>query len=510
MAAACALAYLGCVLYEPQLDEVALLCLGAKDNRLVLEFGEWWRLVSSGFLHASILHLCVNVYALVALGLAVERLWGSARFLLLYVVALVGGSLASLAATPRPSVGASGAVFGLFGAVVVFSTAYRRLIPRRRRAALWVNLAAIAGVNVVLGVLVPFIDNAAHGGGFLAGAAAALVLRPSAARRSDGGWSDLAVRTATALALGAVVWSLATAAEHARSCQAILLARTKLRLVSLDSPPAVLLVPEGWEHRRPEEEGDPHTFVRPGLAAIRVQVSSRESVGELAAHAQELRAERVAAGAEHLLTRQVEVGDGLGWEVHFRERHEGVALRRRFVVFSCPPGRSASVLCESAARHYELLEVVFDRVIHSLQFLPGRPQLSQAAALWERFNENPADLEACVGLGAYYLNDGRPAAAEQVLLLALKQEGRAAPVHDQLAVLYARAAPPYRRPRLAIRHAQKALELEPGTARYLATLALAHEAAGDLDKAIAAAARAVQQAPDDARYRDLVDRLRDD
>ena len=192
----CLGAYLASLAFGKVLDGIALVACGAKDRQLILEAGQWWRLVSAGFLHAGTLHLVANMVALVSIGRLVERLWGTPRFLLIYLVALIGGNAASLVATPRPSVGASGAILGLFGALVVYSMRYRHLVAPRGRVLVWVNLAIVAGIQVVIGLLVPFVDNAAHAGGAVTGAALALLLRPEALRDQTGRVREIVVRLA--------------------------------------------------------------------------------------------------------------------------------------------------------------------------------------------------------------------------------------------------------------------------------------------------------------------------
>lgn len=131
--------------------------------------GEWWRLITVGFLHAGLLHIAFNMYALWLLGPSLEQILGHRRFLGLYAISLLGGSTASyfFNAPNTPAVGASGAIFGLFGATVVVS---RRL---GRDAS---GIYGIIGLNLIIGFLIPQVDWRAHLGGLIAGAAAAWVI----------------------------------------------------------------------------------------------------------------------------------------------------------------------------------------------------------------------------------------------------------------------------------------------------------------------------------------------
>jgi membrane associated rhomboid family serine protease len=138
--------------------------------------GEYWRLLTAAFLHGSVIHLALNMYALYLFGPPLEAAFGRARFLALYVVAALGGSAASYAvASPgQPSLGASGAVFGLLGAFFVVN---RRL--RRDSSGLLVLLA----INLAYGFIAPNIDWRAHLGGLVTGALCAVALAYAPERR---------------------------------------------------------------------------------------------------------------------------------------------------------------------------------------------------------------------------------------------------------------------------------------------------------------------------------------
>jgi membrane associated rhomboid family serine protease len=132
--------------------------------------GEWWRLLTAAFMHASTpFHILLNMYALYLFGPPLESVFGRVRFLALYLLSALGGSLASYAFNSpfQPSLGASGAIFGLLGASIVVS---RRL--GMDAGALWVLL----GLNLVLGFTIGGIDWHAHLGGLITGAAVAAIL----------------------------------------------------------------------------------------------------------------------------------------------------------------------------------------------------------------------------------------------------------------------------------------------------------------------------------------------
>jgi len=132
--------------------------------------GESWRLVSSLFLHGGLLHVGLNMIALYQAGALAERLFGLRRFVLLYFLCGVVASVASIWWRPNGlSVGASGAIFGVFGGLLSSVLVTRHVLPddlyRRLRRA----LITFIGYSLAAGFLIPGVDNAAHLGGLLAG-----------------------------------------------------------------------------------------------------------------------------------------------------------------------------------------------------------------------------------------------------------------------------------------------------------------------------------------------------
>lgn len=141
-----------------------LIKFGAKYNPAIID-GEWWRILSSMFLHVGFLHFFMNMIALYYLGIAVERIYGSWRFFIIYFFAGFGGGLASFAFTINVAAGASGAIFGLFGALLFFGLIHGKIFLQTIGKSLFI----IVGINLVFGFMVPQIDNGAHVGGLIAG-----------------------------------------------------------------------------------------------------------------------------------------------------------------------------------------------------------------------------------------------------------------------------------------------------------------------------------------------------
>ena len=149
-------------------DPEVLAVLGAKVNARI-DHGEWWRLISSIFVHVGILHLIVNLYALFVLGRLVENGLGRRRFLVLFVAAGLCGSAASYGLGPPASAGASGAIFGLLGGALAWGAKYRKAIPPRLLAHLALALVPWLLIALAYGYTTRSVDNAAHLGGLAAG-----------------------------------------------------------------------------------------------------------------------------------------------------------------------------------------------------------------------------------------------------------------------------------------------------------------------------------------------------
>lgn len=164
--------YLGLLIY-PGLEEHLFLF-----NRAILSDGEihgvaegeWYRLITAGFLHAGFTHLLFNSLALYTLGTPFEAFYGRVRYSLLLFISLIAGSYASITfnAENQVSVGASGAIFGLFGALLVVG---RRLGVEMR------STLTLLAINAVIAIAIPNIDWRAHLGGMAGGAAIATFFR---------------------------------------------------------------------------------------------------------------------------------------------------------------------------------------------------------------------------------------------------------------------------------------------------------------------------------------------
>ena len=213
-----------------EFPEPVLIAYGAKLNSLINEQHQWWRFVTPMFVHVNLLHLGVNMYSLWMIGPYVEKLYGSAKFVVFWVLTGVAGVVGSYL-TVRPnlpanalgrflfknhdvaSAGASGALFGLVGVLFVFGIKFRRELPEGFKRAFGTGMLPIITLNLFIGYLGRgFIDNAAHVGGLLSGAALAVLVqyrRPGERAGIAATWRVLQIA-----ALALIVLSFFKIAQH--------------------------------------------------------------------------------------------------------------------------------------------------------------------------------------------------------------------------------------------------------------------------------------------------------
>ena len=165
--------------------------------------GQWWRIVSSGFMHENLIHIGFNMYVLYILGQMLEPALGRLRFATIYAVSLLTGSFGALLVTPHsPTVGASGAIFGLMGAAAVEMRA--RQIPVMQS-----GVGGLILLNLVISFTLPGISWGGHIGGLIGGALAALAIQFAARYRSQA--LALALAGCAAIGIAAFAGSIAIA-----------------------------------------------------------------------------------------------------------------------------------------------------------------------------------------------------------------------------------------------------------------------------------------------------------
>jgi rhomboid protease GluP len=192
-----------------------LMVLLGSDYGPMTTTGEWWRAITSMFIHFGVPHIAFNMWALWSTGRLVERLYGSRQFLLLYMSAGICGSVASVSWNPLVnSAGASGAIFGVFGALLVFVVNKKAGVPASIMSRHRSSMLGFIAYNLFYGFLHTGIDNAAHigglAGGFLFGWLLSRPLTEEARSESS------APRMATALVIGAGILGILVATPYLR------------------------------------------------------------------------------------------------------------------------------------------------------------------------------------------------------------------------------------------------------------------------------------------------------
>lgn len=183
-------------------DIPTLVALGAKDRFSILYQGEWWRLLTAGFLHGGLVHIAFNTYGIMMLGPWVEESMGAARVAIIYVLTTISGFWASLLLTNSVSIGASAAIFGFLGALIGWGIRNRKTYEgRATRQYFW----HAALYSLVLSAFIGNTDNFAHGGGLVGGIALGFVL--NSPRLVTDIWERL-VQALAIVCVGATVYSL--------------------------------------------------------------------------------------------------------------------------------------------------------------------------------------------------------------------------------------------------------------------------------------------------------------
>lgn len=167
--AICVVMYLITVLMG--LNNMNLLLLGANNSEL-LKHGQIYRLITYGFLHGSIIHLISNMYCLYVIGSQVENNLDKKRFLTVYFISMITGGLLSALFNDGISIGASGAIFGLLGALLYFGLHFRLYLSE----ALRTRIIPVIVLNLIIGFAVPGIDVACHIGGLIGGFLSAMMV----------------------------------------------------------------------------------------------------------------------------------------------------------------------------------------------------------------------------------------------------------------------------------------------------------------------------------------------
>lgn len=141
-------------------------------NSFAVKSGEYYRLITVALTHGGIFHLLFNMMAFYSLGMPIENFYGRTRYVIILLISLLAGSCASVYLNPNPTwaVGASGMIFGLFGALA---------ITGKRMGADYRSVMTLVGINLLMPLVINNIDWRAHIGGFLGGILATLIIKPT-------------------------------------------------------------------------------------------------------------------------------------------------------------------------------------------------------------------------------------------------------------------------------------------------------------------------------------------
>ncbi|MFZ0961449.1 MAG: rhomboid family intramembrane serine protease [Terriglobia bacterium] len=197
-----------------------LLSLGAAYGPY-LRRGDYFRLVMPMFLHGGWLHILGNSYCLYILGPILERVYGYGRYATIYVAAGMGGALLSMEISRNVSVGASGAIFGIAGAMLVTGYVHRDVIPRRWGRAFGRGMIPFIVLNLAIGFSVHGIDNWGHLGGLATGVLLAFLIPPPRHDLPYGEIAEPPSQAMVALPLAVVVLAIAATANHYQTIQAM-------------------------------------------------------------------------------------------------------------------------------------------------------------------------------------------------------------------------------------------------------------------------------------------------
>jgi rhomboid protease GluP len=218
-------------------NDVGVLARAGALVKTFVNAGEWWRLVTCIFIHVGALHLLLNATGMYVLGRLAEDVFGRARTLAVFGASGIAGAVASFMAVGALSAGASGAVFGVLGAVFVEITWHRARYQQAWKRGMWGGLAIVTLAQLGYGFAYPIVDQWAHGAGLGTGALLGYALSPHAR------WAKLGGHVARALAAGFVAISLvagafAVATSSGDSLGRLPTARQQVGRVSVEAPVA--------------------------------------------------------------------------------------------------------------------------------------------------------------------------------------------------------------------------------------------------------------------------------
>lgn len=524
-----------------------LIVFGAKVNSLVRQ-GEFWRIISSAFLHIDATHLLLNAYSLLILGLLCELVFGHRRFLIIFTLSTLSGGVSSLLFTEGIAAGASGAIFGLFGAAIIFGIKFRRQLPRRVLLIFWLALLPWFSMTLILGFISPArIDNMAHLGGLLGGLLTSFSFRTRLNARPLEPRQRMGLNIGMTLCAVLIILSLTLAVRNVLSGGTLWL-NTALASHENKEYGYQLSYPRPWKLKQlkgrsllllsDEVGGQFQLVVEPGKTSVQGLLDDMRFAARLLP--QGSWEERGLSGLEidGLPARRLEI----------RATRKAVRYSALYYILATR-GRAFIFKGTSASKRFVLYRQIFDRIARSFKVIDGgayvqawenltsghyavaarnfaeaslKPLHSSSAHLalarlymlsgWigpgqKHFKAvmkgSSRDASLQTVYGTLYFEAKLYALAIDHLNRALSIEAGNAMAYNNLAWLYATATEPqFNHPHRALAYARKALSLtrwrEP---MYIDTLAEAYYRLGQHDKAILNIRKAIKLDPGREIYR---------
>lgn len=379
-------------------DMDTLVAFGAKVRPLVFDLGELWRLVTANVVHVDVLHIAFNLLVLFNVGGALENAFRTADYVLLLCAAALGTTVASLAFAPDALItaGASGIVYGLLAAAVVFGIKYREILPTRYRRILgeW-TIPPVLAFLYIGWIQKSGVDNWGHVGGLCAGGVTAAVLRPRLLAEPLGRAKEALRAAPVALAVLAAMLGGLLARAYLPTMQRV---RDDALGIAFD-------VPAGWR-RAPERPGElGHTNGLGGAGRAAIAVRARAEGGPEALR----RAPEAFARAE-LYPREAQgklndlqvlpgvpatVADRRGALLEASYAEDGQPMRLKVTFW--PRGELLYQVAVEFSAAYPAYEAVLDRLVASVAFEePRAVREARAQVLLDA--SNPTSLAALCDL----------------------------------------------------------------------------------------------------------------
>lgn len=428
---------------------------GSKNVQVLLDFGasygpffrtgEYWRLVMPMFLHIGLAHLATNMCGLLLFGYFLEPLYGYGRFSLLYVLSGMAGALLSMEASSHIAAGASGAIFGIAGAMLITGLLHPEAVPRRWKNVFGIGILLVIVINLGFGHFSKHIDNLAHLGGLAAGIVFALIIPPVRLRAGAASWIQNPVQPVLIIPVLVVVIAMAeTASHYMKSGEVTSLIEASSRMVAVHQPDRALALLQRAQRISPHD-----VRVHENLGALYLQ-------------------KHLYAQAIPELTQALRLNPSSSDDtVALATAYEGVGdlVKARLMLESLGKQYPHDAAAEEAlAEIYARLKLYPAAISLYAQVLKLVPNAAIA-------HNNLAWLYATCDDSKY--RDPKKALAHATLAVRLTDWKQPEYIDTLAAALFANG-----QPRLAVETEGRALQLDPHRPEFLASLARYRKAAG--------------------------------